>query len=332
MQLRDYYSAIFHYQKAAELATDSSTLVSIRQYLAYNYTLTENYPALLQQNHLIIKENNITPSKYPVIAMAHTEYGMKTSSDENLYKTLHYFQAGITATIRQRMSVYVAYSGISQQTYYGDMSQHQLYASGNIALGNNWMISPAIHILSTNFTNLPPFINKDTFPSPTSYAANIGISKTIGKWNIATSSALSKLNGEKQFQQQIGVTFFPMGNNNLSINLQALLQFHRSDSFKFVPSVFGRYVILQSRTKPFQMALSAGFQLQNTRYTVENNAYLVSNNYDMTHQRIMAGFDARINSNIAFYGNYIYESKTEYFSYTKYNYNMFLAGFRYTFN
>ena len=121
------------------------------------------------------------------------------------------------------------------------VSQHEAYISATIALPWGLKVIPAFHWIHVGYNMINPHFRRDTvqdtayytsydanyhtFPfsriiysfdrkdtSFNNYLAALQISKDLGRFNLSLSGSWSNLNGKKQKQVGISLTYYPLGN------------------------------------------------------------------------------------------------------------------------
>lgn len=332
-ELKKYRTALHHFEIAYNM-NDSDEL--LKEYIFYCYVFTEQYPHALKFSKkfsapTLQKTKMDEPSP---VYFANAEGGLKFSSDENLYKTMNYVQAGAGFRLGRAVTAYAAFTGISQQMFYGTLSQQQFYVTVNLPVKRSWTISPAFHFINYTFSDLtvssPPTPGYPPPPLPnydgSGIVASIALNKSWKDFVLAGSIGYSTINKAKQYQHHLGLSWFPLHNNKLMINGNVILFSNDSGTtFKPVPSIGGKLYIT-SKT-----AISASYTSFGIKNFSEQNAYLVNNSDDITHERIQAGLDWNFYRNISVYGHYIYESKTETVNEKAYNFNSGIIGIKLTF-
>lgn len=332
-ELHQYRKALYHFEKAYQMDNRDELL---KEYLYYCYLFTDQYSQALKISKkfsdVTLKKTNL---EYPSgVFLVNVEYGNKLASDTSLYKTLKYFQAGIGFKLGRGVTAYSAFTNITQQMYYGTLSQQQLYASINIPLNNSWAITPAFHFINYAYNNQltsPPPKPGDPKSSlssldGTSYVGSISISKNWKDFLFNGGLSYSTLNKAKQYQQQFGVSWFPLHNNKLTIN-PSLTLFSNDSGTSLKPIIsFSAKYFLHSK-----FSVAANYSSIETKNFNELNGYSVNNSDDITHERFTAVLDLNCYKNINIFGVYVHESKTEAVSLKDYNFNTGIIGIKLTF-
>lgn len=305
----------------------------LKEYLYYCYLFTDQYPHALNiskkfSENTLKKENLEHP---PGVFFVNIEYGKKYASDTSLYKPLSYFQAGIGFKLGKGVTAYAALTNISQQMYYGNLSQQQLYASINVPLKNSWTLMPAFHFINYTYSNQPmPAQPKPGDPAPTlknldgtSYVISFTANKNWKDFLFSGGASYATLNKAKQYQQQFGVSWFPLHNNTLTLNPSVTLFSNDSGtSYKPIPSFTAKY-FLHSK-----FSITANYTSFETKNFNEFNGYSVNNSDDITHERYTAILDWNCYKNINIFGVYVHESKTEYTTSKNYTFNTGIIGIK----
>lgn len=290
--------------------------------LYLNYLAIGQYPQALRANKQL--QNN--PSlkafypKRPVIHLVGVEAGFKQSSDSSLYKPLLYAQAGFGFRAKS-ISVYNAFSYLKQESYYGTMQQYQYYLTAMIPLKHNITLAPAVHVLQYHIDNTLPVPDSSKL-SNTPVVAGMNISKLYRNFLYQLGAYYSTLNYENQLQIQPAITWFPLSNNKLSLNVTGN---YLTESSIFTTSATASYA-------PFRFVSITGAYLNaNTRYYTEQNGFLVNNSYDVTGDRYMGMITLNPTVNWSVYAVYLHETKQEGTLDKPYTFDMGVLGLKRTF-
>jgi len=326
-ELKEYRNALVHFEKASQMEGQNELL---KEYLYYCYLFTEQFPQALKLSEEFSKETlSTTKMENPSgIFYSNVEYGNKLSSDTSMYKSLSYFQVGLGFRLGKSLTAYAAISNLSQQMYYGTISQQQLYVSLTIPLKHSWLLMPAFHYLNYTYSNLlvppatitnPKANNLDGTGSVYSFSA----SKNWKDFLFTGTASYSTLNNAKQYQQQVSVNWYPLHNNRLSFNGSLLLFSNDSGTTaKVIPSFGGKY-FLNSK-----VSLAGYFTSFDVKNYNELNGQVANNSDDITHIRYTGLAEWNCYKNISVFGVYSHESKTEKVSEKTYTYTTVIGGIK----
>ncbi len=318
----NYMMSAWYYRKALDICTDKTLRESILYYLYYSHLYSGQYSTALRYTENMSTEtqyavNAIKPS---VVHLINAEAGIKFSSDESLYKSLYYYQAGAGFRAGRKTTGYLSGSMLNQETYYGNMQQIQLYGGLTFALKNNWSFSPSVHLLQVSYTNLSAGLSESDFKS-TPLLLHAGVGKTWKKWDLRFSSSWSELNKTTQFQQQFSANWFPFGNNKLQVG--AAISYLNDNATGYVlPGVNMRYWFGN------HLSVYGSYLYANSKNFSEQNGWLITNSFDLTLHRLQAGIEVPVYKTFSLYGIYQYEGKTETISNKDYSLNMPVIGIK----
>lgn len=293
--------------------------------LYVNYLNIGQYPQALRINKKMQPDSVLKQyyPKRPPIHLVGVEVGLKRSNDSALYKPLLYAQAGFGFRVKA-ISFYNAFSLLKQDAYYGMMDQYQYYLTASIPLQHNWTIAPAMHLLHYNVQNrLPEEDSSKLTGNP--FVLGMNASKLYRNFQYQLGVYYGTLNYETQLQIQPAITWFPLANNKLSLNVTGN---YLTESSTFTTSATASYA-------PFRfMSFTGAYLNANTRYYTEQNGFLVNNSYDVTGSRYMGMVNFSPTVNWTIYAVYLHETKQladPGHPDILYNYDMGVLGLKRTF-
>lgn len=319
-ELKSYRPALHQFEKAYAMNPNDELL---KEYLYYCYLYTEQFPQALRLANAFSKETaqRTQTAKFKPILFANAEYGMKFASSDSFYKPMNYFSAGLGFHVGRYMTAYNAYSHISQQMYYGTLTQHEYYATLNIPLPRSWSVMPAYHVLNYSFSEIRIPGRTSIAGTPSVYS--LAVSKSYKDFVFMAGASYSNINQGKQYQQDISVSWYPLHHNKLMLQAGTILFTNDSnESFKPLP-----YANIRYRITP-KCALSAGAFIPGVRNFSEHNAALANNSFDVTHYRINAGIELPVYKNLGLYALWSYEAKTESYYGKDYSFTTAIGGMK----
>ena len=148
------------------------------------------------------------------------------------------------------------------------VSQQEIHIGASIAVGSGIRIQPAFHFIHVGYTLTSPAYRFDTVQYPwyfttygdslhtssfaqliysfpqkdtsfANYVAALTITKDFGIFNVGLSGSWSNLNGKKQKQAGLSLTYFPLGNLNFYGTTTATGFFQGNDNRLLVSQVLG---------------------------------------------------------------------------------------------
>jgi len=250
------------------------------QLLFTNYLINNQYHQAARINQQLKKQQ--ISFGLPAVHLLHTETGIKTSSNDTLYKPLYYQQIGVGARIGS-VIIYNALSHLTQQAFFGTINQWQLYTLAQMALSNNWSITAAMHLLAFNTSDIPANISNN-FRSEEPYAFSVNVSRIISNFTAALTTVHSRMNSNNQLQIQPQITWWPKYNNTMC--LQTTLNYLTENNTL--------QMHMQATYRPVNaLNIIAAYSYINAKNFTEQNAYIFNNSFDNTLNRFQfsATFD-----------------------------------------
>lgn len=318
----NYMQSAWYYQQALKRCEDSTLQQSILYYLYFTHLYSGQYIAALkytaQMNNETRKAAMAESPAY--VHLWNAEAGIKLSSNQSLYKNMFYFLGGAGFRISRATTGYLSLARLSQETYYGTLAQNQLYGSLQFSMRQHWNISPAIHIIDYAYSNLTSGLSETDFKG-TPVVMSVSADKNYKQWNARATTTYSNLNKSTQLQQQLAINWFPYGNNRWQLG--GSVAYLHDDQKGYVLGGFNtRYWIAD------KLAVYGHYLYANSRNFSEQNGWLVTNAYDITHYRIQVGIEKPFTKTLSVYMMYQYESKTESYTNTDYSFSMPLIGLK----
>jgi tetratricopeptide (TPR) repeat protein len=255
-----------------------------------------------------------------------------SSEDDYFFNPATYFQVGIKHHPKNKFSLFHAATFFNQESYPGKVQQLQYYLHSAIPLKNNWLISPAIHLVrlkfSTEYETLSTVdltnTQTETFSSTSNYfIASFSIKKSIRKFDFSGGSTYANISEAHQYNHFGDMSFHVFGNSKLVLGLTAYL--HTKDDYTSTYNSYAPFIYFQA-TKFAAVKFTALFNQGNN--IIEGNGYLVNNSSDLTKERYNVLVNLRMSKTISLYGMYQLEFKEDADQLFDYHYNMFLAGIK----
>ena len=229
-----------------------------------------------------------TPSLYCRRGVVNFDIGNKISSNTSLYNNLNFVSVGTTFPIK----FILTYHGITylrQKSFYGDIAQIQYYLNSAIALKKGWKISGIVHLAEYNLTNYPADLSGNQILSGDQYVLGLGTSKLYRNCLFGVDVIKSNLNYKDQLQIISGITYYPLNNTKLIINIDANYLTEKSH-------IITSYRLTYSPIKSLNLSLS--YLQANTRNFTEQNAFLLHNSFDITLNKYALSVTQQISKNI----------------------------------
>lgn len=294
-----YRAAIPHLEKA--LIFNDFDEVS-REYLYYSYLFSERFSEAERVSKTFNKaeKKRLNIHQPPFLTTAMVELGTKLPTFDSL-RAMTFTSIGVGHRIGDVATAFHNFSTVNQTVYYGKVAQKQYYLGVTVPLKNGFSIQPVFHLIDLNLTSTSPYVSSF---HRTDFLGAVQILKHFTLFDASINASQSNLYNESQTQVGVGVTVYPLRNNQLAMSSNATWQ---KDST--VSTVLFQ---LSARYRPTtQWELSAHFYSGNALNVNELNGFLVNNSYDVLRNRFgaMARFNATKNLSVYALGQF--ENRTE---------------------
>jgi hypothetical protein len=294
--------------------TDSSVLLK----LAYCFWATKQYGHGNKIQYKLLKEGLLSEQNKVKINVVNFDIGNKISSNTSLYNNLNFVSVGTTFPIKYILT-YHGITYLRQKSFYGDIAQIQYYLNSAIALKKGWKISGIVHLAEYNLTNYPADLSGNQILSGDQYVLGLGTSKLYRNCLFGVDVIKSNLNYKDQLQIISGITYYPLNNTKLIINIDANYLTEKSH-------IITSYRLTYSPIKSLNLSLS--YLQANTRNFTEQNAFLLHNSFDITRNKYALSVTQQISKNILLAGIFQLENKIETISNANYQYIILAIGIK----
>ncbi|MEO8762200.1 MAG: hypothetical protein ABI388_11740 [Bacteroidia bacterium] len=349
---KNYCLAESHFRKALQFSSNDSLAL---EYIYYCYIFTgrnEDARKLSKKFNRELATKTGTNTKSPIDFVI-IEGGTKISDSSTYFKPAVYFQAGLSHTIKNKVSFFHAATYFHQQNIVGTLTQLQYYLRATIPVKKNWLISPSFHLVNINFSSetptttidtlWPPGVPPHTQPPPgappfktitnTSYSTrstnsiyfvgSFAIQKIIKRFTLTAGSTISNISNTTEFINNGALYYSVLGNSKLVLGCAGYL--HSIDNYKTTYASVAPFVYVQP-TKSISIKLSYLYNRGNN--IIESNGYFINNSPDLTKSRIALLANFNINKSIALYATYQLENKLENIQQFNYHYNVIVVGIK----
>ncbi len=310
-QKKEYRIAEPHFLRA--LKFNSSDDVA-KEYLYYCYTYSEqyDYAGKLSASFSDSLTKKLHTGYLKPIDVIYVDAGEKLSSDTAQYHNAFFFNAEAYSRLSKSISIFESYTYYNQTAYWGNVQQNDFYVKTFIPFSNQWLLTPAVHFFFLNA--LPYYFNS------IHYAASVECQRSFDLEDIGASFSYSDVAHSTQLQETVFLTYYPFGNNKLSIKATLLLQ---EDSVQDRQAAAWADVNFKPVSR---VTLSTGYYRGNAVYINQWDAYLVDNAVVLTTSKfyIRAAFDVSRHFNI--YALYQYENTSDIFANIPFHYTTVLIG------
>lgn len=326
-QLNKYLLAEKHFNAAIGFYSGSE-LAQEYLYYCYLYTGKTEYAHLLNKDFPESLKKRINQKS---IEFIFAEYGIKAASedfrpifeDANI-DDAHHFQVGLKHDLFNKFSLFHAVTHFNQDSYQGSVKQLQYYISGNIPLGNSWLVTPSFHLLDTDFdgsTNFDIFSSREQ-----TLVSSIKLTKYINIFELSGGVTFSNLDTADSSPVYFGNIFIsPLGNNKLVTGTTQYINFNSHESTHYGSN----YFVFYNPFRPVSLKISYFKNYDLFTNFIEDNGFFINNSLGITDYRITTQLNVKAHKNLSLYGIYQYEKKERFEG--NLNYNMFLFGLSYVF-
>jgi hypothetical protein len=240
----------------------------------------------------------------------------RTDSKQHMYIA----HAGILLNLSRAIESYQGYAYCSQKSRLYDVIQHQYIGLTNIQFNTNTQLKLGFSYLYAAVDN---HLTKQS-QSINNYTEAIALNKQFANLNIGINAAIGRLNRKEQWQLGANLNYALTGNDQFSFQFNPILQ-NQNDEFKLIvnPSItlraFRNFWIITSYT------------YANTTNYIEQEGFIVNNNYDLTKDKYSLLFNYKTSKNKDLYLCYQFENKKRQFGYPEFNqdytFNTIILGY-----
>ncbi len=343
----DYLLAEHQFQKA--LAFNTADPLAM-EYLYFVYVYTGQYEEARKLSLLFPNEMSVRLGTDKLSPVGFVSLEGKTSVTNDAER-IHYYQAGLGHSIKDRISLFHAVTYYTQDDNTASLKQFQYYIKAAIPIAQTWVLSGAVHLLNRDLTprpqidsvwfypkppppnpqnphpmNPPPIRELQLGPPPPTQTTNFivysaQLKKTVNRFECILGSSVSNFGNEAQINHNLGLTWYPFGNARVSVNCTGYV--YTSDLYStlqtaVVPSI----TVLPYKT----FCVSASYLTCNGSNLVESNGYLVNNLPDALVSRWSFLAAVPLGKHFAAYAVYQVEDKLSAANNSPYSSNLILIG------
>jgi tetratricopeptide (TPR) repeat protein len=250
-----------------------------------------------------------------------------------------YFQLGLGHYLKNRISLFHAFTYFNQQTFISHVKQTQYYLKAGIPFHNGLVVSPSVHWVhlknstermtaaATPTPGLPPPPRPQLIKTVTTnnyFVGSLEVRKTLKQFTLGLGTTVSNMNNVTQYIHSGSVSYSLLGNSKLFVGCTGYL--HTVNSYKSTNVSVAPYIY----TRPIEQASLKLSYLYNAKNNIiEDNGYLVNNSPDLTNSRYSALLNVTVSKRVVLYGLYQLEFKHEAVQDFNYRYNVFVAGIKF---
>lgn len=343
---KKYRDAAVQFEKAIVFGSTDEAM----EYLYYCYIYTAQYERArwLTKSFSPDAIAYIGSNKFKAISFVTLEGGIGTSDSSKQFQNETYVQAGLGLYINKRFSLFQAVTYFSQDAFRGDISQFQYYIGGTIPLKNGWSFTSGIQPISASF--VPDYKKVDSVPAgppppkgapppprrailvdSTGEAQNkfnfawaVSITKSFSHFDFSLGVAIGAFDTATQYEQYFGITYYPLGNNMLSLGGAVYAHsenYYKNSNYAAVPYI----TIIPAKS----ISLTVSYLANRGGNPIEDNGYIVSGTPDFMVARLSCSAEVTLSKCISLYATYQHEDDQEEHRHWPFYYNLFITGIKY---
>ena len=308
-----------HFRKALEFNEQSADATA---YMFYQ----KLYTSREKEAHTYYEIDNEYKPKF--VSDIYIEAGVKVSDEKANPRNLRYGLFSLKHQLSTKVSFFHAFQYLERDYIDDDgtasipgpgpgsqigssqlqTSQNEYYAALDILSGPGFYISPAYHFQRVLFEGF----------KYNNYVLSIALSKDIGITKLYTSASYSRIDDLNQTQFGVGLTIYPLANQNLYID-NLIIRQKESDIWR---SQFKQRLGFRLSK---QIWLEGWYAAGAMRYFNEQNAFIVFNSPNIINMRYGGGLTWLIKKS-TLYLHVIKEEKEEFDTETPFSYLDFIVG------
>lgn len=305
-----YRVATKHFLKALNFVADNDLA---KEYLYFSNFFSEDYThAKLWGSQLSQQtKNRLDTLKFPPFNYANAEVGIKSSANDSIGNFL-LSSAGFTHKISKRYSLYHDYSYIRHETYWGNYYQQNYLLLCIFPFKNSWTLYPGFRVLN---------VNSEPFLVETAFSTSLWFKKSSSYFDFQAGAGASNLYSTWQIQPGATLSYYPFGNNKLSITGSTYMV---SDSAKTSYSLKAS----ASYRPHWRLHLFTNYYYGKAKNVMEENGVYFNNSIDLTDHKLTFMAEVFPHKKVGIYIVYQREYKTENFVGFDYYYNSAILGIK----
>ncbi len=351
---KNYSLAACHFKKA--LKFNSSDELA-QEYLYYCYFFNGMYheARLLSKTFSSELAKKIgTDTKSPIdfivleggtkISDSVSYYDVNKKTNSNYFDPAIYFQAGMGHSIKNRVSLFHAFTYFKQKSFIGTTNQIQYYLKAAIPLKHDFLLSPSFHYVGIGLSTesvvvvtppqpppppgMPLFTNTITTTANSQsnyFVGSLAIQKIMKKFVFSVGTTVSNMSNVTQLIHSGFVSYYVFGNSKLVLGCADYL--HTVNSYSSINNSVAPFIYVQ----PFnRLSIKASYLVNSGNNIIEDNGYMVNNSADLTNSRWSILANCILSKHLSIYGLYQFENKTESVQSFNYKYNVIVGGLKIT--
>lgn len=289
-----------------------------------------NAQAIKLSNGLIYKKptSNFRIGKTKLFNQIYVESGVKLSSNSDTIGNLHMGLLGLKHQLAKKFSLFHSYNYLSQDNFWGNVSQSNYYANFEYVFNNNFKLAFVGSLLNSNVRIAENILlgTKPEILKNNNYLALINATFSSKKIFFKPLFAYSQLNNLDSAQHQIQagaeLLFDIKGNDNLVFGF-GVYHFinHNSTNTLIKPSL--------AFNINDEINISADYFFTNTVNYSDQNAFVIYNSVDKSIDRTNINLRYEFANNTYLFCVYQFERKQDHISLTNYNFNSIFLGIKY---
>lgn len=328
-----YRAAQKHFRKALEFNSSEDAAM---EYLYYSYIFSSQFDEGRKLTKKFSKDliKKIKTESLSPVNFLFAEGGTKQSSRSDLFSPPRYIHFGLGHQLGKTMSLTHAFTSYMQPLLgqpYVVFNQNQYYLKSNISIGNTWLFSPSVHLISKKYKpNQPPPQGNRPNPRPPkeiirqSALLSASLRKSFSFFDVKISSSyFRERNISPVFQQGATLSCFPFANNTFSLTANGYFISDKNDKKNYIAKS-----ITAAMSPAPRIRFSLNYLANESINLNEENGYVVNNTSDLTSSRFSFLSDLSLSNHISVYLLLMRENKIQSEKNISYYYNSAIIGLK----
>lgn len=343
---KKYRIAAVHFEKAIAFNSTDEAI----EYLYYCYLYSAQYERArwLTKSFSPAAVLYTGSDKFNAISFATLEGGIGTSDSSKQFQNETYVQAGLGLYVNKRFSLFQAVTYFTQDAFRGPIEQLQYYIGATIPLKNGWSFISGIQPIYANY--VPDYRKVDSVPAGPppprgappppkraivvdssgaaqnnfNFAWAAAVTKSFSHFDITLGAAIGKFDSTTQYEQYVGITYYPLANNMLSIG--GTVYAHTENYYKSLRYGAVPYITVSPIS---HVTLTVSYLTNSGGNLIEDNGYVVSGTPDFMVARFSCSAVIILSKQVSIYATYQHEDNQEEHRHWPFYYNLYTTGIKY---
>lgn len=347
---KKYRNAAIHFEKATIFNSTDEAM----EYLYYSYLYSAQYERArwLSKSFSPAATTYIGSDKFKSFSFATLEAGVGITDSTEQFDNYYYLQAGAGFYVNKRFSMYNAFSYFTQQDFRGITNQYQYYINTTVPLKKGWSLSFGVQPIAQSYSatsyskdssvfriipsKKPPHVLDSTLYKDTAISSQgsaktkinmvgaVSLTKSFAHFDFTIGSAIGSFDTTTQYEHYVGVIYYPMGNNLLSLG--GTVYAHTENYYKTLRYAAVPYVTINPSGT---LSLTLSYLTNTGGNLIESTGYIVNAIPDFMVARISCLATISLSNCMSLYVNYQHQDNNEEHKHWPFYYNFFVTGIKY---